>query len=56
MEVLYTDDVDDSIDGAVIQRAEVVDGWTRIFLQDGRTIVFPDCPHFAIVYTRELVH
>jgi hypothetical protein len=56
MELIYTDDGDDCIDGAVIQRAEVVDGWTRIFLVDGRTILFPDCAQFAIVYTREIVH
>lgn len=45
----------DAIEGAVISRAEVVDGWTRIFLMDGRALVFADCDAFAIVNSRELV-
>lgn len=33
--VRYTDqtDMNEAIEGAVIDRAEVVDGWTRVFLE-----------------------
>lgn len=57
MHATYTDSegIDDSITGAVISHAEVVDGWTRIFLRDGRALVFPDCECFAVIFTRELV-
>lgn len=57
MQAHYTDleGIDDCITGAVISHAEVVDGWTRLFLRDGRCLVFPDCECFAIVFSKEIV-
>ena len=56
-QVHYTEqsDMNEAIEGAVIDRADVVDGWTRLFLKDGRTIVFPDCECFALVYTKDIL-
>jgi len=55
--VHYTDqgDMNEAIEGGVIDRAEVVDGWTRIFLKDGRCMVFPDCECFALVYAKDIL-
>jgi hypothetical protein len=55
--VRYTDQdgINDAIEGAVISRAEVVDGWTRIYLEDGRALIFADCECFAIVFTKEIL-
>ena len=55
--VRYTEqsDMNEAIEGAVIDRAEVVDGWTRVFLKDGRALVFADCECFALVYTKEIL-
>ena len=55
--VRYTEqsDMNDAIEGAVIDRAEVVDGWTRVYLRDGRALVFADCECFALVYTKEIL-
>ena len=55
--IRYTDQdgINDSIEGAVISHSDVVDGWTRLFLMDGRTLVFADCEAFAIVFTKELL-
>ncbi len=56
-DVRYTDqaDMNDAIEGAVIDRAEVVDGWTRVYLRDGRALVFADCECFALVMTRDIL-
>lgn len=48
-------DMNEAIEGAVIDRAEVVDGWTRVFLKDGRALVFADCEAFALVYTKDIL-
>jgi hypothetical protein len=55
--VRYTEqtDMNEAIEGAVIDRAEVVDGWTRVFLKDGRVMVFADCECFALVMTKEIL-
>lgn len=55
--VHYTEqsDMNEAIEGGVIDRAEVVDGWTRLFLKDGRCLVFADCEAFALVYTKEIL-
>lgn len=55
--VRYTDqsDMNDAIEGAVIDRAEVVDGWTRVYLRDGRALVFADCECFALIYTKDIL-
>ena len=55
--VRYTDQegINESIEGAVISHSDIVDGWTRIFLKDGRTLVFADCECFAVVFTKELL-
>ena len=57
MQTKFTDadGINDTIAGAVISHTEVVDGWTRLYLMDGRALVFPDCECFAIVYTKELL-
>jgi len=56
-DVRYTDqsDMNDAIEGAVIDRAEVVDGWTRVYLRDGRALVFADCEAFALVMTKDIL-
>ena len=48
-------DMNDAIEGAIIDRAEVVDGWTRLFLKDGRCLVFADCECFALVMSKEIL-
>jgi phosphoketolase len=55
--ISYTnsDGINDSIEGAVISHSEVVDGWTRLYLMDGRAILFADCEAFAIVFSREIL-
>ena len=55
--IRYTDQdgINDSIEGAVISHSDIIDGYTRIFLRDGRTLVFADCECFAIVFTKELL-
>lgn len=55
--VKYTDlgGINDSIEGAVISHSDVSDGWTRLFLVDGRVLVFADCEAFAIVLSREIL-
>jgi hypothetical protein len=55
--IRYTDQkgINDSIEGAVISHSDVSDGWTRLFLVDGRTLVFPDCEAFAVVFTKEIL-
>ncbi len=57
MPVLFTDSegINDTIEGAVISHSDVVEGWTRIFLKDGRALVFADCEAFAVVYSREIL-
>jgi hypothetical protein len=47
--------MNDSITGAVISHSDVHDGWTRLFLMDGRVLVFADCEAFAIVLSREIL-
>jgi hypothetical protein len=47
--------MNEAIEGAVIDRAEVTDGWTRVFLKDGRCMVFPDCECFALVYAKDIL-
>lgn len=47
--------MNEAIEGAVIDRAEVVDGWTRVFLKDGRVMVFADCECFALVMTKDIL-
>ena len=56
-DIRYTDqsDMNDAIEGAVIDRAEVIDGWIRVFLKDGRAMVFPDCDCFALVMTKDIL-
>lgn len=57
MEVRYTAAKDDrSLEGATIEYVEMVEGWTRIFLTDGRAIVIPDCECLAIVLVKDLYH
>lgn len=55
--VKYTDlgGMNDSITGAVISHSDVVDGWTRLHLMDGRCLLFADCEAFAIVLSREIL-
>ena len=55
--IRYTDQdgINDSIEGAVISHSDIIDGYTRIFLRDGRTIVFADCECVAIVLPKELL-
>lgn len=55
--IRYTDEegMNDSITGAVISHSEVVDGWTRLYLMDGRALIFADCETFAIVFSREVL-
>ena len=55
--VHYTEqtDMNQAIEGGVIDRAEVVDGWTRVYLKDGRALVFADCDAFALVYTKDIL-
>ena len=48
-------DMNEAIEGGVIDRAEVVDGWTRVFLRDGRCLVFADCECFALVMSKEIL-
>lgn len=48
-------DMNEAIEGAVIDRAEVVDGWTRVFLRDGRALVFADCECFALVMSKDIL-
>jgi hypothetical protein len=57
MVTTYTDKecMNDSITGAVISHADVCDGWTRLFLMDGRVLVFADCEAFAVVSSREIL-
>jgi hypothetical protein len=57
MEARFTDSdgMNETIEGAVISHSEVVDGWTRLFLMDGRCIVFQDCDCFAVVFSREIL-
>jgi hypothetical protein len=57
MDFRFTDSagINDSIEGAVISHADVVDGWTRIFLKDGRALVFADCEAFAVIFSREIL-
>ena len=45
----------DIIEGAVISHHDVVDGWTRLFLKDGRVIAFPDCEYFCVLYSKGLL-
>ncbi len=47
--------MNDAIEGGVIERAEVIDGWTRLYLKDGRALVFADCECFALVYTKDIL-
>jgi hypothetical protein len=55
-EVFITkEQADDSITGAIISHADVCDGWTRLFLMDGRVLIFADCEAFAIVSSREVL-
>jgi hypothetical protein len=49
------DGMNDSIAGAVISHSDVSDGWTRLFLVDGRVLMFADCEAFAIVFTKEIL-
>lgn len=51
----HLDGMNESIEGAVISHSDVADGWTRIFLKDGRTLVFADCECFAIVFSKEIL-
>lgn len=55
--VKYTDlgGLNDSITGAVISHSDVCDGWTRLFLVDGRVLLFADCEAFAVVLSREIL-
>lgn len=55
--VSYTnlDVMNESIEGAVISHSDVCDGWTRLFLIDGRVLVFADCEAFAIVFSKEIL-
>lgn len=56
-DVRYTDqtDMNEAIEGAVIDRADVAEGWTRVFLKDGRVMIFPDCECFALVMTKDIL-
>ena len=58
MQAQFTDSdgINDTIEGAVISHSEVVDGWTRIYLKDGRALVFADCECFAVVFSREILN
>lgn len=55
--MIYTDQagINDAIEGAVISRVDIEDGSARLFLLDGRTLVFLDCEAFAIVPTKEIL-
>lgn len=55
--VTYTDKefMNDAIEGAVISHADVTDGWTRLFLMDGRVLLFADCEAFAVVSNQEIL-
>jgi hypothetical protein len=55
--VRHTDQegINQSIEGAVISHSDVSDGWTRLFLVDGRVLMFADCEAFAIVFTKEIL-
>jgi hypothetical protein len=37
------------------RHSDVSDGWTRLFLVDGRVLMFADCEAFAIVFTKEIL-
>jgi hypothetical protein len=55
-EVFITkDQANDTITGAIISHADVCDGWTRLFLMDGRVLLFAECEAFAIVSAREIL-
>ena len=48
-------EVDDVIEGAVMERLELIDGGARIFLRDGRTILIPGGEGFYICSTKSVL-
>jgi hypothetical protein len=48
-------EVEGVIEGAVIERFELIDGGARVFLRDGRTVVIPGGEGFYICFTRDIL-
>ena len=57
MEPTYAsaENIDDVVEGAVIQRLEIVDSGARIFLQDGRYIFLPSAEKFFVCTTVDIL-
>ena len=50
-----TEGINDCIQGAVISHTQMTDDGATLYLEDGRAIVFPDCPYFAVIYSHGIV-
>ena len=49
------DGINDTIEGAVISHTEMGEGGARLFLVDGRCIIFADCECYAVVFSKDIL-
>lgn len=52
---MTSQEVDDVIESAVIERLEYEEGGMKLFLRDGRALVFIDASVMLVVSTRKII-
>lgn len=50
-----SEEIEDVLEGAVIQRLEFVEVGARIFLKDGRVILIPDAEKFFVCSSKDVL-